>query len=319
MYFNFLFLLFSTLLSGIGAGLPLVAKVVVLQDFFDKKFSLANSIAFTGGALGMAVLAPLMELCIETYGWRGAMLIFGAMNMNISVAGALFIQPTHSKHKPHTDVTEVKPVLVVEDEDTSDNSNSTMQWLQLILNYSGFPILFQHKILMVYFYAMAVHELVVTGWVLFLFSYTIDSGYSAQIASFLSTLGGLGALVGRPLVGAICDRGLLSGRMTFFCIANLGAVLMFAYPFVQVYWMLGLITFTAGISLGSSAPVFVIILKKILQDDTTGFSGAVGLHYMARGVGMLAGGPLTGKKSIPLIYASSQCLTSSSQVGGFKS
>ena len=75
---------------------------------------------------------------------------------------------------------------------------------------------------------------------------------------------------------------------------------MFAYPFVQVYWMLGLITFTAGISLGSSAPVFVIILKKILQDDTTGFSGAVGLQYMARGVGMLAGGPLTGKKSILL-------------------
>ncbi|XP_072025587.1 monocarboxylate transporter 13-like [Amphiura filiformis] len=66
-------LICSMALLGIGHGLPLVAKVVALRDYFKDNFSLANGIAFAGGAVGMIIFAPLMEFGIRTYGWRGAM------------------------------------------------------------------------------------------------------------------------------------------------------------------------------------------------------------------------------------------------------
>ena len=91
--FVYIIIFFSCLLQVIGGGISLVAKVNVIKDYFKRKFNLATSLSFAGGALGMTILAPLMELCIESYGWRGAMLIFGAMNLNISVAGALMREP----------------------------------------------------------------------------------------------------------------------------------------------------------------------------------------------------------------------------------
>ncbi|XP_072016483.1 monocarboxylate transporter 12-like [Amphiura filiformis] len=275
-------------LLGLGAGLPLVAKVVALKDYFYTKFSLANGIAFTGGALGFAIFAPLMEHFIDEYGWREAVLIYAAMNLNVCVAGILMKQP--AKHLPETSKSLPKPspkmcTNVSNDvlpssknlqplsksshtlSNTSQPLTSASEPLSTVgqplskeshehtkqrsertcwdrfLDYFGFSVLAHYPVLTIYFIAMSLHEFVTSGWVVFLVPYSVSLGFHTHAASFLTTLGGLGALFGRLVVGSFVDGGLISGRMMFCVLASCGAIIMFVYPFTSIYWILSVVSF----------------------------------------------------------------------------
>ena len=297
--------------TGLGAGLPLVAKVVALKDYFQHRFSLANGIAFTGGAIGFATLSPLLGHFIDKYGWRGAALIYAAMHLNVCVAGFLMVGPydgskllrqgTSSQNIEKTSIKLDNIELNISVEPTglktqTDKRKSTC-WKRVI-DYFGFSVLHHYPVLTIYLIAMSMHEFVAGGWVLFLVPYSVSLGYPAQTASFLTTLGGLGALIGRLVVGPFVDKGLISGRMMFCILASCGAVVLCLYPFTNEYWILSSVSFLTGLFLASTTPIFIVILKDILQEDGSGFAGAVGLHYMARGFGTLLGGPITGKSVV---------------------
>ena len=269
--------------AGCGHGLPIVARVLILEDYFKTKFTLANGISFTGGAIGMIVFAPLMEFLIEIYGWRGAMFILAALNLNICVAGMLMTQPDHN-------------MQLLRDEPIDVTFQQSLKQLgTAIARMTSFSTVTTCPILTVYLSAILLHEAVVGGWILFLVSYTITLNYSVQTASFLSAVGGAGALMGRLTLGPFIDAGLITGRMMFFCLAAGGTLTMCSYPFTGDYWLLTLISFMTGFFITSAAPVFVVMIKEITDDKAADFAGAIGLHYVARGAGSLIGGPITGR------------------------
>ncbi|XP_072046522.1 monocarboxylate transporter 11-like [Amphiura filiformis] len=76
-------LAFCLALTGIGFGLPSVALLVIIRDYFDIRFSLATGIAYTGSAIGMIVLPSFVEILITSYGWRSAIILLGALCFNI--------------------------------------------------------------------------------------------------------------------------------------------------------------------------------------------------------------------------------------------
>ncbi len=292
--------------------MPTVAKVVVIKDYFETKFSLANGIAFSGGAIGMMILAPLTEFLIGVYGWRGAIALFAAMNMNCCVAGALMVNPRSrgSFDKQMNFSRTIKYDRLSEDSNTEiceknhsgvekpKSNEKTTQFknsISKLIDLFGFSVLSQYPIFTVYLVAMLLHDLVANGWVLFLVSYTITLGYSNKTAAFFSAIGGGGSLMGRVILGPFVDVGYVSGRFVFFLLAVGGAVTMCCYPFTDVYWMLTVLSFMAGLCLASTTPIFIVMIKEITGNDSNAFSGAVGLQFLSRGIGMLSGGPITGK------------------------
>lgn len=58
--------------------------------YFEKKRSFATGIAVCGSGIGTFIFAPLTEALINTYGWRGALLIITAITLNCIIFGALF-------------------------------------------------------------------------------------------------------------------------------------------------------------------------------------------------------------------------------------
>lgn len=57
--------------------------------YFRRKKALAYGIAMSGSGIGTFVLAPVVQLLIELYSWRGAVLILSAFVANLCVCGAL--------------------------------------------------------------------------------------------------------------------------------------------------------------------------------------------------------------------------------------
>ena len=51
---------------------------------------MAYALASLGSSIGIMTMPPLTQALLDAYGWRGAFLILGAINMNCMVAGAIY-------------------------------------------------------------------------------------------------------------------------------------------------------------------------------------------------------------------------------------
>lgn len=75
--------------SGLGFALCYTPAIVMVGCYFRQRKALAYGIAMSGSGIGTFVLAPVVQLLIELYSWRGALLVLSAFVANLCVCGAL--------------------------------------------------------------------------------------------------------------------------------------------------------------------------------------------------------------------------------------
>lgn len=75
--------------SGIGSAFLYAPSLIVITNYFEKKKGKAMSISTSGGGIGTIVLPLFYITVIDYYGFRGGMLIIGAVVLNCAFAGAL--------------------------------------------------------------------------------------------------------------------------------------------------------------------------------------------------------------------------------------
>ena len=76
-------------IAGFGLGLSYIPLITVLGMYFDKKRNIAIGFAVSGCGVGMFLYPPLIRFFIQHFGWRGTMLLLGAISLNLCVIGAL--------------------------------------------------------------------------------------------------------------------------------------------------------------------------------------------------------------------------------------
>ncbi|XP_067370356.1 monocarboxylate transporter 12-B-like isoform X2 [Channa argus] len=81
--------IFLGILTGLGFALSYTPAVAMVGRYFSEKKTLAYGIALSGSGIGTFILAPAVQLLIEHYSWRGALLILGGFVSNLCVCGAL--------------------------------------------------------------------------------------------------------------------------------------------------------------------------------------------------------------------------------------
>ncbi|XP_058802122.1 monocarboxylate transporter 3 isoform X2 [Phymastichus coffea] len=78
------------IMGGIGAGLIYVPAVITTGFYFEKWRALATGISVCGSGIGAFVLAPISQQLIDSFEWKGAILIQAGMLLNCAVFGAMF-------------------------------------------------------------------------------------------------------------------------------------------------------------------------------------------------------------------------------------
>ncbi|XP_012059545.1 PREDICTED: monocarboxylate transporter 9-like [Atta cephalotes] len=78
------------LMVGIGAGLSFPPTVYIVTQYFEKLRGMANGLCISGSAIGTIVLPPLLQHLLDRFGYRGAVLIMGAITLNTLVCGLLY-------------------------------------------------------------------------------------------------------------------------------------------------------------------------------------------------------------------------------------
>lgn len=95
---TFLYVSYGVLV-GAGAGLAFPPTVYIVTSYFVKKRGLANGLCISGSAIGSIILPPLLRFLLQEYGYRGSVLIMGAIMLNVWAAGLLY-QPVENHLVP---------------------------------------------------------------------------------------------------------------------------------------------------------------------------------------------------------------------------
>ena len=75
---------------GFGCGWTVVPPILMVQYYFDKHRPCAAGFSLMGQGLGTFILMPLLQLLIQYYGWRGAMIIHAGIELQILVVSSLY-------------------------------------------------------------------------------------------------------------------------------------------------------------------------------------------------------------------------------------
>ena len=77
-------------IAGLGISMPYLNSIVVVAMYFEKKRTLATGISRCRAVIVTQIFVPLYQYLIMSYSWRGAVMILGAISLNIVVCGAAF-------------------------------------------------------------------------------------------------------------------------------------------------------------------------------------------------------------------------------------
>ncbi|XP_043495819.1 monocarboxylate transporter 9-like [Polistes fuscatus] len=139
------------LMVGIGAGLSFPPTIYIVTAYFQRLRGFANGLCISGSAIGTIVLPPLLQYLLDCFGYRGAVLIMGALTLNTLVC-ALLYHPVE-QHMIAVPIEEgidnealsldepietAKLDYIVQDEKSEklDNTTKQVQNLTELLNYS---------------------------------------------------------------------------------------------------------------------------------------------------------------------------------------
>lgn len=80
------------MLGGIGFGFVYLPAIVMVGYYFEKRRALATGIACCGSGIGAFLFAPISNLLLEEYSWKGATWIMSGLMLNGLVFG-IFYRP----------------------------------------------------------------------------------------------------------------------------------------------------------------------------------------------------------------------------------
>ncbi|XP_022916238.1 monocarboxylate transporter 12-like [Onthophagus taurus] len=131
--------------AGFGLSLCYVASVVIVAYYFDKKRSFATGLSVCGSGIGTFIFAPLIQLLLDHYGWRGTTLILAGLFLNLAVCGALMRDlpwtpsSLKSKERKKNKILKKKKSQSSADTFSVSNSTNTASVLQPILEANENP------------------------------------------------------------------------------------------------------------------------------------------------------------------------------------
>ena len=207
---------------------------------FTTNYGTAVGIGTSGGSLGVVAAGPLTQWLLDTYGWRGALLLLGALILNLCVCGTL-LQSSTTETKTNGGY---QPVGIHGDEEPRVPRNVQQPRLGAVKDaffaqMKHFGLSICGKILfwidtVVFICIIFVSDL----WAIYFVSLAEAKGFSPYDAVTFTSVAGVSSIILRVGFGPIVDRGWLKLRpaillMTVFCSLSL-----LITPWLNSFWSL---------------------------------------------------------------------------------
>lgn len=275
-------------IGGCGLSLNLNASLIIISKYFLIRRPLANGLAMAGSPVFLCVLAPFNQYLLVQFGWRGSLLILGALMLHCCVAGAL-MRPVPLPCKPGS----YKIEKTVEVQPYNTNTRLRRRFVKNAKKFLDLS-LFKDRGFVIYLIGSIMFIFGAYAPIVFLSAYAISQGVEKYSAAYLLSIMGFVDMFVRPGTGLIANSKWIRPRIQYLFgfamlvngTCHLLCPLISSYPFLVVYAVF------FGIGFGM---VFALIFECLM--DLMGsqrFPRAVGLVTIIECFPMLLGPPAAG-------------------------
>uniref|UniRef100_UPI00398E594F monocarboxylate transporter 12-like n=1 Tax=Pristiophorus japonicus TaxID=55135 RepID=UPI00398E594F len=298
-------------LTGCGYALAYSPAIAIVGKYFCKRKAMAYGLAMSGSGIGTFVLAPVVQLLIEQYSWRGALLILGGLVANICVCGALLRPLTLVEDLSNSTVSSMASRKPSEEssyktqrEDPqlpcpSADSNfigkgcGNKQPCGCCPSYKEYAFLLTPDFLVFGVSLLFLAYGCNTPFV-HLVPYAVSSGVSQQQAAFLMSILGIIDIVGNISFGWLADRRWLKKYRKYCYILTIGldGLCSLFIPILRSFPLLVPYAVLYGYFDGAYVALIPVITSDIAGNAF--LSSALGIVYFIHGIPYLIGPPIAG-------------------------
>ncbi|XP_072051921.1 monocarboxylate transporter 12-like [Amphiura filiformis] len=225
--------------------------------------------------------APITQMFIDTYGWRGAMLLIGALNLHFVAAVALLNPTDQIRSRTYS-----YESLDKSNKREKDNTNRITSCFKDIINIS----LLKNSSFIIVLIVSGISNYSYNGWIVYLVSFAQSKGLSPNDAAIVATTSGVGALMIRLLMAIL--PGQTSHRQLLYVGSALVALSYAGFYFATSFPTVCAVSFILGVGLGIlGTQLYVAANAIILEDDAV---SAVAWMHVFLGIGYIISGYVTG-------------------------
>ncbi|KAM4704221.1 monocarboxylate transporter 12 isoform 1-T4 [Rhinophrynus dorsalis] len=285
-------------LTGLGFALCYSPAIAMVGKYFDKRKALAYGIAMSGSGIGTFILAPVVQLLIEQFSWRGALLILGGFVSNLCVCGALMRPINLTEEYTHYPL---KQEQIQNEPKKKRKPSSTCSPLSEDCSHKSLCYCSQQEysfLLKPKFIILAMSFLFLAYGCsppfVYLVPYALSVGVSHQEAAFLMSILGVIDIVGNVTFGWLTDRRFLKKhRYACYLIAvGLDGLCCLFLPILRCFQLLVPFSVAFGYFDGAYVALIPVITGDVV--GTSHLSSALGVVFFLHAVPYLVSPPIAG-------------------------
>ncbi|XP_019411267.1 PREDICTED: monocarboxylate transporter 12 isoform X1 [Crocodylus porosus] len=287
-------------LTGLGFALCYSPAIAMVGKYFNKRKALAYGIAMSGSGIGTFILAPVVQLLIEQFSWRGALLILGGFVLNLCVCGALMRPITLKEdHENPSELLKQEYVSKAQKQDLKQISMCSplmKEWSHECLCHCSWQE--YSFLLMPDFMVLAVSVLFMaygcSPLFVYLVPYALSVGVSHQEAAFLMSILGVIDIIGNITFGWLTDRRCLKKyrHICYLFAVGMDGLCCLFLPVLQSFPLLVPFSFTFGYFDGAYVTLIPVVTADVV--GTPSLSSALGVVYFLHAVPYLLSPPIAG-------------------------
>ncbi|XP_038044962.1 monocarboxylate transporter 12-like isoform X2 [Patiria miniata] len=248
-------------IGGPSMGIITLLVNVLQARHFQRRYTLACGIGHVGNAVAFLAFAPMTQLFLDTYGWRGAALLIAGISMH-QIASAAVVRVTKAQYEPLTDSLDNHQDDTDKEGCSSRGKKSCLHLLKAI----DLGILTEFKFWIAFMCRFGV-TCAFDSWMLYYVPHLEVKGFPPLVAAALCSAAAVGYFLGAIVWAPFIDRDMVKCS-TAIIISSLFLTLSFVVdPWVTDIPSCVFVTFVCGLFASAVYTLVDVLVKDIFEMD----------------------------------------------------
>lgn len=268
----------------------------VIPEFFtDRQYDNAASVYSCGTGLGIVMLPILTQAFLDTYGWRGSLLLISGLCLQIIPVAALVLKPRNPRYKPmlllQSDRSDYeRSDLITPSSGLASNPNAGL--MENIAVNVGLHLLIRPTFILRVLIPAFAWGYTLSGWMIYIVSFGVSHGATLNESTIVATCGGVGMVLATIPLLPILHMAMTNKQLIYIVSVLSTVALLLTTKFVS---FVGMTAFAVvfGVGLGILGTELYIAANNAVEKDEQ-FLSVAWLH-MSYGIASILSGFLSGE------------------------
>ncbi|XP_071795618.1 monocarboxylate transporter 12-like [Asterias amurensis] len=264
---------FLLTVSGAAIGITYIISKHLVGSFFTKSLTTAYGLGSMGSSFAFIAVVPLIQLFLDIYGWRGTMLLLGALLLHIAVCGALMKPLAASGSRDGYEA-----ALTYEEQETGEDKRAPnnhcgcFNKVYLFTRETFQRGLFSSTSFWFIVFISTVRLITYCAWLVYYVQYTtVYKGFTMEDASNFIVAYGIGRAVACLMIAPIIQQVQFVSKYTWLAIAVLILAIYYAVdPWLMSYWPITGNACIFGIAFALTSILIDVVIKEIFGKEQLG-------------------------------------------------